>query len=237
MQKTLLVLTLLTARLGYGQHTELSVHLNSGFGSFRGASATERSSIVVSSQPTTGPAVYTYNPYGSEWAMGYGLTGQVQRVGQRQRLVGVQAGYEALQSRVHIRRVFHTMHDGIAATGRTILTNHFLTVHPFYGYRAQLRSVALDLSAGPELAVLLHSREQGQAVTEQGASYGTSRQLESMPLDVRARLNLTAGYRRLSVSLGYSYGLTNYSEAQPGGPGELYYQFFRIGTAYRIAGK
>jgi len=228
----LLFLGALAAHLSYGQHTEISAHLTSGGMKYHGASATRRSGINV--PDLAGERAYTNNPYGRQLAWSYGLAGQVQHVGARHSLVGVQAGYEVLRSRVQIT-VINTDTPPIAVTGHTTLSNQFINLHPFFGHRFTLKALDLDVTAGPEVGFLRGSREQGEA-SGYGASFVTDAERNHSNLDVRARVNVAVYYKRTGVSVGYSAGVSNYRTGYLGSPdNEAYSQVFRIGLAYRIS--
>lgn len=231
---TLLFFGTLAAHLGYGQQTEISAHLTSGAANFRGSSVAG-SSFIVSSQ-TAGAGAYTNNAYGSRVTFSYGVAGQVQRLTAGSRtLVGVQAGYELLRSRVQIAGVVDRTNRLVPTVGKSTLTNSFINVHPFFGRRFDFPKVDLDLTAGPEMGLLLHSQEKGEALSPAGRRYTTSLGHDHPELDVRLRANLTAHVQNVGLSLGYSYGLTNYRKSELGGTGEAYSQVFRVGLSYRLA--
>ncbi|UOQ52705.1 hypothetical protein [Hymenobacter cellulosivorans] len=231
---TLLFFGALTAHLSYGQQTEISAHLTSGAANFRGSSVAGSSSIILSQTAGSGP--YTNNAYGSRIAFSYGVAGQVQRLTAGSRtLMGVQAGYELLRSRVQIVSVVDRTNKLIPTAGKSTLTNSFINVHPFFGHRFDFSNVDLDLTAGPEMGLLLHSQEKGEAVNLAGNRYTTSLGHDHPELDIRFRANLTAQFQHVGVSLGYSYGLTNYRKSELGGTGEAYSQVFRVGLSYRLA--
>ncbi|MCB2407622.1 hypothetical protein [Hymenobacter lucidus] len=228
---TLFFLGALAAHLSYGQQTEVSFHLTSGAASFRGSSAAGSSFIIA---PMMGEGPYTNNIYGSRPAFSYGVAGQAQRLTEGENLVGVQAGYEVLRSRVQIVSVVNRSNQVIATDGKSILTNSFVSVHPFGGHRFELPGVALDLTAGPEMGLLLHSEEKGEALSPTGARYTSSRGHDHPEVDIRFRANLTAHHQRTSLSVGYSYGLTNYRRSELGSTGEAYTQVFRVGLGFRL---
>ncbi|GAA3917953.1 hypothetical protein [Hymenobacter algoricola] len=231
---SLLTLGLLLAQLGYGQQTEFSLQLTSGLAAFRGTGSTATSIIVA--PPAFRSSAYTINPYGRQPGLSYGAATQVQRVGAGHSLFGVQAGYEALRSRVQIANVFTDSDAGISTTGHTRFARYFINVHPFGGRRFAVKALAVDLTAGPELGILLRNREAGEAKTGQGVTYTTDRRLGARPnFDGRVRLNLTAYYKRTGLSVGYSQGLNDYREGSVGS-GKVYSQVFRLGLAYRISG-
>lgn len=230
---TLFILLVLTAHLSYGQQTEFSIHLNSGFGAYRGDAAVSESSIneaPFGGEPRTG------NPNGSKPGLSYGLAGQLQRVGKKESIWGVQGGYEILRSRVRINYFIPVAINILyPVEGSTTLANHFVNLHPYFGHRFNLRAFNLDLMAGPEVGWLHRSHEKGKAEGNiNNASIRTDLNRSHPDVDVRARVNLAASYKRTSLLLGYSYGLTSYRKNYDGGSNDLYLQAFRLGLAYRI---
>ncbi|SHI54911.1 Outer membrane protein beta-barrel domain-containing protein [Hymenobacter daecheongensis DSM 21074] len=233
---TLFILAALAAHLSHGQQTEFSAHLTSGLAAFRGPAAAA-DAFIVGTQWNSG-RYYTDNPYGRQPGISYGGAGQVQRIGPKKGVLGVQAGYEVLRSRVRISNVFEGGTDaGISVKGHTALANQLINLHPFFGHRFALKALDLDLTAGPEVGWLLSSHEKGRATTTGGRTYTThTARYRPIDVDVRARLNLTAYYRRTGLSLGYSAGLSDYRRGYVGGTNGLFSQVFRVGLAYRIYG-
>ncbi|RTQ46506.1 hypothetical protein EJV47_21365 [Hymenobacter gummosus] len=120
-------------------------------------------------------------------------------------------------------------------SGRTHLINEFVNVHPFVGRRFGLgKALSVDVSAGADLGLLLHSQEKGRATDEQGQTLSSNLERPQPGLDVRPRLNLTTYYKRAGLSLGYSHGLTNYRRSWVGGVNEAYAQVWRLGVVYRL---
>lgn len=233
MKKILLpALLLATTPLAYGQKTEVSGHLNSGFFAFRGASATAESDILVSD--VVGFPNYTANPYGNQWGWSYGGAAQLQRVTRGQTLFGVQAGYEQLRSRVKINQVQGFVFSA-EATGHVNLNNHFLNAHSFVGHRFSCHGLDVDVSAGPEVGYLLKTNEKGKATDARGYEYAINgARSRTHTLDARLRGNVTLYYKQAGLSTGYSYGLTNYREGYVGGTSDLFTQMWRLGVVYRL---
>jgi len=228
---TLIAFGLFAAHISCGQKMEYSIHLNSGGAAYRGSGASRASSILVADIVEV-PA-YTNNPYGKRLGFCYGLAGQIQRITPKHSVFGVQAGYEVLQSRIAITEVYGFRSVNPAASGHTTLTNKTINVHPFFGHRLALKSVDVDAQLGPELGVILSAREKGEA-TLQGQEYSTDAERSHPSIDFRARLQLTAYYKRAGLSAGYSRGLTNYYAGYDGSTSSVYSQVFRLGLAYRI---
>lgn len=234
-QYTLLFLAALGAHASYGQQTDVSIHLTSGVANFRGPGSTANSALILSQK--AGTSAYTNSPYGRRAVFSYGVAGQLQRVTAGQALFGVQAGYETLRSRTQVVSVVDRTNMLVETDGRSTLTNSQLNLHGFLGRRFGVGEVALDLTAGPEVGVVLQSEENAFAVAYGGARYTTSLGHNPPELDLRGRANLTAHYQRVGLSAGYSYGLTNYRESELGSTGAAYSQVFRVGLSYRLTGE
>jgi hypothetical protein len=217
----------------FGQTTEVTVSLNSGLFSFAGRSATSNS-FVNSSSIYTG---YTNNPYGSRSGLSYGLSIGAKHVIRRHLLLGVDGGYEVLRSIVHLEAISgsaRVMSYPLPAHGQTTLASRFITIEPYLGYRLTPGKITLDLTGGLDLGFCPGARETGTAVTENDISYHTSVDRKTISMDVRPRLQLTAGYRKTAVYIGYSLGLINYMSGYVGGPTGAYARLFRFGIAYRL---
>ena len=238
---TLLFISLLTARFGYGQSTEYSVHLNSGFAAYRGSGAAGiHGTVLVVPDPfdvylhSDRDEPFTSNPYGTKLGLSYGLAAQVQRVTAKGSVWGLQTGYEVLRSRARIYVVFNQVDAGANATGHTSLFNHGINTHPFFGHRFAVKRAHVDLTAGPEASVLLRSHEEGKAKAD-GSTFSTRLNHGHPDLDVRARVNVTTYYKRTGLALGYSRGFTNYRKEQAGVNNRpAYLQAFRLGLTYRL---
>ncbi|WP_310395338.1 hypothetical protein [Hymenobacter sp.] len=236
---TLLSISLLIAHFGYGQSTEYSLHLNSGFAAYQGRAAAQGGTALTVPDPfdvylySDREEPHTSNPYGTTLGLSYGLAAQAQRVTARGSLWGLQAGYEVLRSRARIRHVFDQVDFGSSSTGYTTMINRCTTAHPFFGHRFAIKRTQVDLTAGPEVSFLHRSHEKGEAKTD-FSTYSTRLHHAHPDLDVRARVNATTSYQRLGLALGYSRGFTNHRKGQAGVRGEAYLQVFRLGLSYRL---
>jgi hypothetical protein len=171
--------------------------------------------------------------------LSYGVALQQQRVTKGRLLLGLQAGYERLRSRVNLVLLYYPGADYLPSiggrSGRTHLINEFVNVHPFVGRRFGLgQMLTLDVTAGADLGLLLHSQEKGRATDDQGHAVTSDLERPQPGLDLRPRLNLTTYYKRTGLSLGYSHGLTNYRRNWVGGVNEACAQVWRLGVVYRL---
>ncbi|MGE5426372.1 MAG: hypothetical protein ACM3O8_00675 [Methylococcaceae bacterium] len=235
MKKIILtIVALLTLTIVHGQSTEYRISLNSGLFSFAGKSASEVSVINAGDASTPGS---TNNVYGSKNGLCYGLSANIQRVTKRNFILGVDAGYEVLRSKISISGVWLSGDPspyGVPATGQTFLNNNFVNIFPFLGYRIMAKPITLDITAGLDLAHCFKSQEKGNATDSQGTKYESSGDIKTIQNDVRPRIQLSAGYKKVGAYVGYSYGLTSYMNDYIGIPNESYPRLLRFGLTYQI---
>jgi hypothetical protein len=235
MRKVLLLLPgLLILSAAFGQTTELGLSLNSGLFSFAGRSAGPSSFINYNTPQHAG---YTNNPYGSKTGWCDGMSVDLRRVTRRRLLFGVSLGYEVLRSQVSLTGVsVYTGTDvyNIGAQGHTDLTSRFINLFPFVGYRFTPGKMTVDVTGGLDLGHFLSARENGKARDDNGTTYISSWDRKTISTDIRPRLQLSAGYRRAAVYVGYSYGLSNYMKGYVGGPVGAYGRLLRFGVQYRL---
>ncbi len=227
----LIFLPLLFITTAYGQHSEFSLHLNSGLFSFAGESTTAYSTIVVNDAGSEGH--YTNNPYGSQKTFSYGLTAQFKRISKYKLTYGLEAGYELLRSQVKIDNVAGVFPPS-SASGETTFKNGFIVFHPAIGRRFSLNNLNIDLTIGPELGFNVVSREKGEATTNNSITIKTDRKRNVPGTDFRLRSSLIIYYQNWGISTGYSYGLRNYSNNIVGGNRERFSRFIRFGVTYRM---
>ena len=243
MRKVLLLLPgLLILSAAFGQKTELGLSLNSGLFSFAGRSAGPTSFINYSTPQHSG---YTNNPYGSKPGWCDGASVDLRRVTRHHLLFGVSLGYEVLRSRVSLTGVsVYTGTDvyNVGAQGHTDLTSRFINLFPFVGYRFTPGKMTVDVTGGLDLAHCLSAREKGKAREDivtpftglLGTTFTSSLDRKTISNDIRPRLQLSAGYRRTAVYVGYSYGISNYMKGYVGGPVGAYGRLLRFGVQYRL---
>lgn len=189
---SLLLLCLASAAFALGQKVEFAGQLNTGLTRYIGESAGKTTTISYSKHPE-GSNSYTNSPYGNIWTPSYGASVQMQRVTRNNLLLGVQAGIESLRHRINIDGVYVTeatwnsvVSEYKEASGKTILKNDFLNLHPFLGYRVSAGAVAVDFSFGPEAGLVLKSSEKGEATAQNGSEYTTKgERFDSHTVDIR----------------------------------------------------
>ena len=211
-----------------GQHSEFSVQAGSGLFSFRGSGALLQTGI-----PLMWPGVM--NPYGQHSGPSYGLTGQWQYVARSGLILGVQAGYESLTSRLAITGVIGDF-SNYPADGKAWLKNQYVLLQPFAGKRFGTERASLDVTAGVDLAYGLSSKDsysiQVNGADVFWATYGTEHNMPTV--DVRPRVNLTGYYRSFGLNVGYSLGVLSYTPSSRSDATQVYSQYWRAGLNYRF---
>lgn len=215
---------------------EVTVAFNSGLFSF-GGDAAERSSFINASDVAT-LSGYTNNPYGTRNGLGYGVSLNAKNVFAKHFLLGLDLGYEAMNSKVDITGINSFGPSGslnLPATGTTKLNTQFLNLHPNFGFRIGGSNTTFDLTAGMDIGIILDSKEKGQAKTTTGTSITTNSDRKNLRTDLRPRLQLAANYQKFSLYTGYAIGLSNYrGNVACGGGQEVQSRVIRLGLSYRI---
>jgi hypothetical protein len=234
MRKVLLLFPgLLFLSTLFAQETEFGLSLNSGLFSFAGRSATSTSAI----NSTTDISSYTNDPYGSKVGWCDGLSADLKRVTRRRLLFGLSLGYEALRSELSLTSV--NVFDGnlaysLTAHGHTALTSQFINFFPSIGYRFLPGKLTVDLTGGLDLGYCLSAEENGEAQASNGATYTSSWDRKTISVDFRPRLQVSVGYHKTAVYIGYSDGLMNYMAGYIGGINDAYSRILRFGLQYKI---
>lgn len=227
------VAAVLALIIAQGQKTEYRISFNSGLFSFAGQNAEKITFINFSDQTQSG---YTNNPYGAKGGLSYGVSANIQRVTKQNFILGLDLGYETLRSKISIWEVIgstQTGYDYLSADGRTFLNSQFTNIYPFLGYRIVDNKITLDLTGGIDIAHCLSAKEDGKATDLNGKKYETSRDRKTIDNEVRPRIQVSTGYRKLGLYVGYSYGLKNYTSMYYP-RWENYARLLRFGLMYQI---
>ena len=213
MKKLLLVVAaLLTFTIAQAQKTEYRISFNSGMFSFAGNEVNETTFLFFNDQTNS---AYTDNSYGSKAGLSYGLSVNIQRVTKRNIIWGLDLGYETLRSKrsiIGIAGSNGTETYELSADGQTFLNSNFTNVYPFLGYRILESPVILDLTGGIDIAHCLSAKEDGEATDSNGKKYETSSDEETIKNEIRPRIQLSTGFKKIGLYVGYSHGLKNYRE-------------------------
>jgi hypothetical protein len=238
---TFLLVILFSASV-FGQSTEYSVQLGSGFFSFR---KNLTSSIYSSSQfGSHGSYWYLNKPYGQNSAFSDVVDFQIQRITKYHFIYGLQVVYESLSSRTKKKNITlyeynpwsmaaYPVGSDVAADGQATLTYKYLTLHPFLGTRMKIiNGINTDIALGIDLAFCVNSSEKMKVITDNW-DYSVTSEINRPKLDSRLRIDLNNYYKHFGLTIGYSYGLKNY-EAEMNYGDKIYSQMFRLGLAYRF---
>ncbi|MCX6257180.1 MAG: hypothetical protein NTW49_04680 [Bacteroidia bacterium] len=236
MKRLLLLFALISIeQLCQAQKLEYSVHISSGLFFFDGNFSTNNSAMFVNYPPN-----YTNDPYGKKSGISYSFSTQLQKITKKNMIIGLQAGYESLTSKVLINYI-SGMHDIVygKVTGQTYLNNHFINFFPYLGHRLFIKSINIDINAGTDISFITKSREEGKAMIDI-YQFKSNMIREHPNIDFRLRSCLTGYYKHVGLSLGYSYGLTNYAPNITSPVPDIkfnykaYARLYRFGISYRI---
>jgi hypothetical protein len=257
MKKHLLALMAILLAISpvFAQKLEFSVQANSNLFHFSGNSAVGTSMVMqgnTASNPTVDKMSYTNNPYGNKNSFGYGAGIQGQFITKGGFIIGIQAGYEFLRSKVDIDTYTrytsgYLLADAVFASpsypvkGNTNLQNQTINLNPYIGYRLHLSKVRLDILPGMDVGLILKTTDKGSVKDNNNNVYPVNRELSKAPTDVRLRLGAVAGYGRYGLNASYAHGLTNYlsgmvstSNNGDGSTFSAHSELFRLGLSYRI---
>ncbi|MBX0331645.1 hypothetical protein K3G39_00180 [Pontibacter sp. HSC-14F20] len=232
----LLLLTLGSATVVFGQKMEYSAQLNSGLSRFGGESATRSTMMLV--HGSRQEFVHTSNPYGSRYNATYGASLQGQYVTARGFLLGAQVGYEQLRSRANIDRIYgladYSSSITTPADGKAVIVANNINVQPYLGWRIMHGVLDLDLTVGSDIALNHRQVEKSEATTEDGTEFKIKQEYGILHTDFRPRLGLTGYKGHFGASLSYAHGLRNHRANMDGANMKLYTQVLRIGLLYRL---
>ncbi|MFT3945447.1 MAG: hypothetical protein QM763_00620 [Agriterribacter sp.] len=235
MRNTLTLISILfTFNASHAQKTEFNASLNSGLFSFRGESASKSSIFFIA---TGAENHYTNNPYGSKNGLSYGISAGIKRPAKNNLLIGLDAGYEMLRSKIIIDGISLSTYSSsiVQATGHTYLNSSFINLFPYGGYRFSCRNnFYIDLTGGFDLGFCTNSREKSTATDPNGKKYEFSINRKTINTDIRTRIQITAHYKMIGIYAGYSAGLVNYKSGYVGGVNEAYSRMLRFGTTFTI---
>lgn len=160
------------------QHMELIGRAGLGLFRFGGPDAAPISGVsYYGDYFGQGPGGSVYEPYGRKLGAGFSVGGRVQRVGQRNGLLALEAGYEHLRSRAVVDQVdystslFSSFREQYQADGSTQLITQNLTAFLGLGHRFAVGSVSLDVLAGPEGAYVFNIRQKGSGTYNNGTAW------------------------------------------------------------------
>jgi len=91
------------------------------------------------------------------------------------------------------------------------------------------------LTFGTDLGVCLNRREHETGTVDNEGKYNDSYTLANKPsIDIRPRIEFTNYYKKFGLTIGYSYGLINYTNRMVGANMEVFSRMIRFGLTYRL---
>ena len=228
----LLVLACITLST-HAQHFEFGIAANSGWHYFAGEDARKNTGITL--YPSPQPDVYGL--FGAHSGFSYEFSSHIQRVARKKWIYGVAVSYQSLKSKADIILIWPSILSSaiFPATGSSTLTNKFIAVTPYVGYRLMDRKVALDFRSGLELGYCIDRDEKIDAVyTRTGVILYEEYDVHTTRSDMRISFQLNAIYRSVGINAGYFFGIKNYFDDDAIGNPEAYSRFFWLGISYRI---
>jgi hypothetical protein len=232
MRNLILAVLLLTVQFSFAQKKQISFQVNSGLFSFGGRSASSTSFMNISDVSSI--SNYTNSPYGKNSSFCYGFGIQLQQLTSNNFIYGLQLSYESLSSKLRIDNAYGEITWRVKE-GKTILTNNFITLFPSVGQRVKLfNNVDSDILFGFDLGISLSSKEKYRVTTNQGHKISGTNERELPHIDVRPSIEFINYYKSFGLSIGYSYGLTNYQNGLVGADRKVYSRYLRFGLHYRL---
>ena len=221
-----------TATLCFGQQTELSVQASSGLFSFGGKYASSDPNFFINDMPPN----YLLNPYSKKSSFSYGLAMQIQRVTNKNGVLGVRVGYDQLSTISHFDRYGSMSGIYDAENGKVNFRNNLIQINPYFGVRLPVRNIHVDLTAGVNAGSI---RKSTYTVSFDGQSDFFERKTKNYfintKVDFGPTLGLAAEYKRVGINATYLYGVVNYMKNM--GYTEdtrVYSRYLRFGVFYRI---
>lgn len=223
-RKSLLLLTTLCLvfYVAISQKIELRANAYGGQSYFRGSGA--RSTAIGIND--------SYGVYGRDAGFAYSIGLQGQWVTQQKHLLGLGLSFEKLSTKCNTTL---PATDIVGNTppqteyGVTTFTSSFINVNPFVGQRLLDKSVTLDATIGFDVAFNIKSNSTFTTTFKQELFDAST--INAPSIDARPRLQLSAGYKKINVLAGYSFGITNYDNLNKN---KAYLQFVQFGVGYKI---
>jgi hypothetical protein len=220
------------------QHTEYSI--SGGIGLFHYITKEKQEPFYSMINMTHAPN-YANVPYGNKNGLSYQFSVELKKITRHPFLWGIGLEYEDVKSRKDINWVYGPYNELHAAKGNVSLSNYFLALQPYIGYRFKCSKFYLDAIAGIDLAITVSAAYQhGVAIvdsTQQQIHFDIkSHSYEGWdPFQTRARFQTEFGYKKWGLYLGYSWGFYKGKLVTFGGkPLYSFSRYFRAGIFYRL---
>lgn len=232
MRNIILIILLFTGQFSFGQKKQITFQVNSGLFTFGGKSVSSASFMNMSDVGNISD--YTNNPYGNRSSFSYGVGIQFQQLTRNNFIYGLQLSYESLSSKLTIDNAYGEINWSVE-NGKTVLTNNFINLFPSIGQKVKLfKGVDSDFLFGSDLGIGLSSTEKYSLTTNQGHKISGTNERELPNIDFRPRIEFVNYYKNFGLSIGYSYGLTNYQSGLDGGDREAKARYLRFGLNCRL---
>lgn len=219
------------------QHIEYNI--SGGIGLFH--YVTKEKQEPYYSMINNGTPNYANVPYGNKNGLSYQFSFDLKKITRRHFLWGLGLEYEDVKSRKKINWFFDPYYEFTSATGDVSLSNYFVALNPFVGYRWKWNQFYCDVMGGIDLAISVSpARQQGSGIvdsTHQQIHFDIKSHSYSGwdPFQTRARLQTELGYKKWGLLVGYSWGFYKGHLATMGGkPLYSFSRYFRAGISYRL---
>jgi hypothetical protein len=231
MKIRLFIIAFLISVTAFAQKTTVSVILNAGASSFRGANAITTTQVGTGGY-FCGCLLREPESFGTKGALSYGTGLSLQHATKKRFVLGLDAAYEILRTKTLVDT--YTIDDILMnVEGRNVSYNHFINLFPHAGYQFKLgEKMALQVVGGADFGIGLDSYDKLTINNYIKKEYRNTDNITN--LDFRPRLQAELSRGRVSVVTSYSYGLVNWLDDVDGADPHVYMNVFRIGLKYRI---
>jgi hypothetical protein len=216
------------------QKTKWYSRAGSGLFFFSGKSAVkEQGLILVSNDRAYNPASYGKTP-------GFSITvgGSVKKMIHNNWLWEAALDFQSFSSRSTINNVtilpssLFSLSVGEPATGTFTYRANFISFAPSFGKKIGKGKTSIDITAGPELAVMLGGEAKtGYRSANAGGNFKQDMDAYTRDIDFRIQLQAMLNINKIGIFAGYTKGLSNYAMQQGS---EVFTNFIRFGLAYQL---
>lgn len=215
------------------QKTEITANVSAGLFRYGGKLVGPSTSVYTFDNGQTG---IPYNNWGSRPDLFYSLGLKMTKARQNGFLSGFGLSYEHLRGNIAVNEVVDEsgfiLHR-YPANGNVHMITYCATLTPYAGRRLKLGTESsLDLTGGIDLAYNLHVTKKIDAKAEGINSIKSQRSYDTRNLDCRPAVNARYSQGRLSLYLGYSFGILNQNAGELNG--RVYTRILQLGCGYRL---
>ena len=208
--------------VAFSQKIEIRANGYGGPSYFRGSGARSSATGINDS----------YGVYGRNAGFAYSFELQGHWVTQQKHLLGLAVAFERLSTKCNktlpptdiVGNTVPQVEHGVTA-----FTSSFINVNPYVGQRLLNKAVTLDATIGFDVAFNLKSNST--FTTTYKRELFDAKGINAPSIDARPRLQFSAGYKRINVLAGYSFGVSNYDNWSKY---KAYLHFLQFGVGYKI---